>query len=94
MMVNVAVCDHVRLESKYLLRNCLEQRPQAPSLCGRVRLLYVASVVAIVTLLIVLVALDTPENLISLAGLAGFIVVGWITSVNPARVGLVSSCLY
>ena len=53
-----------------------------------------ASVVSIVTLLIVLVALDTPENLISLAGLAGFIIVGWITSVNPARVGLVSSYLY
>ena len=84
----------MRLESKYLLCNSLVQRPQPPSLCGRVRLLYVASVVAIVTLLIVLVAMDTPENLISLAGLAGFIIVCWITSVNPARVSLVSSCLY
>nr|KAG5693766.1 hypothetical protein BaRGS_032450 [Batillaria attramentaria] len=48
--------------------------------------LYVMSTIAMVTLLIVLVALETPENLISLAGLAGFIIIAYITSINPARV--------
>ncbi|KAK7479261.1 hypothetical protein BaRGS_00029509 [Batillaria attramentaria] len=48
--------------------------------------LYVGSTVAMVTLLIVLVALRTPGNLLSLAGLAGFIAVSYVTSVSPARV--------
>ncbi|XP_076461138.1 putative transporter HI_0519 [Babylonia areolata] len=48
--------------------------------------LYVVSVAVMVTLLIVLVALDTPSNLISLGGLAAFITISWVTSVNPARV--------
>lgn len=50
------------------------------------RVLYVVSVVFMVTLLIVLVALKTPDNLISLAGLTGFLVLTWVTSINPARV--------
>ena len=41
-----------------------------------------------VTLLIVLVAVDTPDNLISLGGLAAFIVLAWVTSINPARVSV------
>ncbi|XP_076472613.1 solute carrier family 28 member 3-like isoform X2 [Babylonia areolata] len=49
-------------------------------------LLYVVSVVVMVTLLIVLVALETPNNLISLAGLAAFIFLSWVTSIDPARV--------
>ena len=47
------------------------------------------SVISIVTLLVVLVALDTPDNLMSLAGLAAFILLAWVTSVNPARVSVV-----
>lgn len=48
--------------------------------------LYVISTVVMVTLLIVLVALETPENLISLAGLTAFIVLSYVTSINPAKV--------
>ncbi|KAL8570397.1 hypothetical protein ACOMHN_035815 [Nucella lapillus] len=49
-------------------------------------ILYVVSLIVMVTLLIVLVALDTPSNLVSLGGLAAFIVLAWVTSINPARV--------
>ena len=48
--------------------------------------LYIVSAVAMVTLIIVLVALDTPDNLTSLAGLAAFILICWLTSHNPAMV--------
>ncbi|XP_025093525.1 solute carrier family 28 member 3-like isoform X2 [Pomacea canaliculata] len=48
--------------------------------------LYVISAVAMVTVLIVLVAIRTPSNLVSLGGLAAFILLSYITSFNPAKV--------
>ncbi|XP_041365473.1 solute carrier family 28 member 3-like [Gigantopelta aegis] len=48
--------------------------------------LYVVSAVAIIVVLVVKVALETPDNLVSLAGLAAFILVSYIISTNPARV--------
>ncbi|XP_012939967.1 solute carrier family 28 member 3 [Aplysia californica] len=49
-------------------------------------ILYIVSAVGMVTLIIVLVALDTPRNLLSVAGLAAFIVLCFLTSHNPAMV--------
>ncbi|PVD30119.1 hypothetical protein C0Q70_09381 [Pomacea canaliculata] len=48
--------------------------------------LYVISAVAMVTVLIALVAIRTPNNLVSLGGLAAFILLSYITSFNPAKV--------
>ncbi|BFY98366.1 hypothetical protein BsWGS_01406 [Bradybaena similaris] len=48
--------------------------------------LYVINTIVTVTLIIVVVALDTPQNLLSLAGLAAFIVICVITSHNPAMI--------
>ncbi|XP_041367797.1 solute carrier family 28 member 3-like isoform X2 [Gigantopelta aegis] len=48
--------------------------------------LYVVSAVAIIVVLVVKVALETPDNLVSLAGLTTFILVTYIISMNPARV--------
>ncbi|CAL1526427.1 unnamed protein product [Lymnaea stagnalis] len=48
--------------------------------------LYISSAVAMVTVLIVVVALDEPRNLLSLAGLAAFIFICFITSYSPAMV--------
>ncbi|KAK6166059.1 hypothetical protein SNE40_022840 [Patella caerulea] len=49
-------------------------------------LLYIIASVCIVTTLIIYVVLETPNNLVSLAGLAGFLLITYITSVNPAKV--------
>lgn len=48
--------------------------------------LYILSTCLTVALIIWLVALDNPENLLSLAGLAGFIVLCFVTSYSPAQV--------
>jgi len=48
--------------------------------------LYVVSTVGMVTLIIVLVALDKPKNLWSLAGLAALIIICFVTSYNPGMV--------
>ncbi|CAG5118720.1 unnamed protein product, partial [Candidula unifasciata] len=48
--------------------------------------LYVINTVVTVTLIIVLVALDTPKNLLSLAGLAAFIIICVVTSYSPAMI--------
>ena len=50
------------------------------------RVLYVVSTVGMVTLIIVLVALDKPKNLWSLAGLAALIIICFVTSYNPGMV--------
>ncbi|XP_067650598.1 solute carrier family 28 member 3-like [Haliotis asinina] len=48
--------------------------------------LYVVCVIAIIIILVVEVAIPTPENLISLAGLTAFILLSFIFSRNPGRV--------
>lgn len=48
--------------------------------------LYLLSTVTMVTLLIVLVAVRTPGNLVSLAGLAAFVILAYVTSIHPAKV--------
>ncbi|GFR93530.1 sodium/nucleoside cotransporter [Elysia marginata] len=48
--------------------------------------LYFVSTAATVALIIWLVALDNPDNLLSLAGLAGFILICFLTSCSPAQV--------
>ncbi|CAL1526426.1 unnamed protein product [Lymnaea stagnalis] len=49
-------------------------------------ILYIISTIAMVTLIIVVVALDSPRNLLSLAGLAAFIVLCFATSHSPAMI--------
>ncbi|XP_041366880.1 solute carrier family 28 member 3-like [Gigantopelta aegis] len=49
-------------------------------------IMYLVSAVISIVVLIKEVALETPENLISLAGLAAFILVSYIISTNPSRV--------
>ncbi|KAL8573265.1 hypothetical protein ACOMHN_006676 [Nucella lapillus] len=71
------------------LKGCLPKvsLESAKAYRRKIRLsLYVVSLVTMVTLLIVLVALETPDNLRSLGGLAAFIFLSYVTSVNPARV--------
>ncbi|XP_046369656.2 solute carrier family 28 member 3-like [Haliotis rufescens] len=48
--------------------------------------MYVLCVIAIIVILVIEVAIPTPDNLISLAGLAAFIILCFITSTNPGRV--------
>ncbi|XP_067650596.1 solute carrier family 28 member 3-like [Haliotis asinina] len=48
--------------------------------------LYVVCVIAIIIVLVIEVAIPTPENLISLAGLAAFILLCFICSRDPGRV--------
>ncbi|GFO44649.1 sodium/nucleoside cotransporter [Plakobranchus ocellatus] len=48
--------------------------------------LYLVSTIVTVALIIWLVALDNPENLLSLAGLAAFILLCFVTSYSPAQV--------
>ncbi|GFO44651.1 sodium/nucleoside cotransporter [Plakobranchus ocellatus] len=48
--------------------------------------LYLVSTIVTVALIIWLVALDNPENLLSLAGLAAFILLCFLTSYSPAQV--------
>ncbi|ESO98541.1 hypothetical protein LOTGIDRAFT_226563, partial [Lottia gigantea] len=47
--------------------------------------LYIAAVVIIITTLIVYVVLERPEHLVSLGGLTAFILLTYLTSVNPAK---------
>ncbi|KAK0054280.1 solute carrier family 28 member 3 [Biomphalaria pfeifferi] len=48
--------------------------------------LYLMSTVAMVTLIIIFVAIDEPRNLLSLAGLAAFLLICFLTSHSPAMV--------
>uniref|UniRef100_A0A0B7BQ73 Sodium/nucleoside cotransporter n=1 Tax=Arion vulgaris TaxID=1028688 RepID=A0A0B7BQ73_9EUPU len=48
--------------------------------------LYVINVIVTVTVIIVLVALNNPENILSIAGLAAFIVICAATSYSPAMI--------
>ncbi|XP_059163816.1 solute carrier family 28 member 3-like [Physella acuta] len=48
--------------------------------------LYIVSTVVTVTLIIVLVALKSPRNLLSLGGLAMFVILGFLTSYSPALI--------
>ncbi|XP_071102090.1 solute carrier family 28 member 3-like [Haliotis cracherodii] len=48
--------------------------------------MYVLCLVAMIAILVIEVAIPTPDNLISLAGLAAFIILCFISSTNPGRV--------
>ena len=50
------------------------------------RLLKLAVVAGLLVYIVIDVAIDSPKNLISLAGLAVFIIIFFITSTNPSKV--------
>ena len=45
-----------------------------------------AVLASVVSYVVIDIALDRPENLVSVAGLAVYILVFYVTSVNPAKV--------
>ena len=50
------------------------------------RVLKLAVVTALLVYVVIDVAIDSPRNIISLAGLAAFVVIFYITSTNPSKV--------
>ena len=50
--------------------------------------------VAVVVYVIVDIAIDQPENLVSVAGMALYVIFFYITSINPARVSIRLRCDY
>ena len=48
--------------------------------------------VAVVVYIIVDIAIDQPENLVSVAGMALYVIFFYITSINPARVSIRLRC--